>query len=107
MSTRKRQKAARHREEDRYIVSVLWVIGFSIGSIARVTGLRQKQIAGIINRGEYANRTAMSDAERTERLRELYQVREIGGKPLDGGLIDEIGWQIMPLRPQQKRGGGR
>lgn len=105
MTPRKRQKAraARHREADRYIVSVLWVIGFSIGSIARVTGLRQKQIAGIINRSEYANRTEMTDEQRRNYLRELWQVRELDGRALDDGILDTIGWEIMPLRRAQKR----
>lgn len=100
---RKRTRSARHADADKYIVSVLWVIGFSIGSISRVTGLRQKQIAGVINRGDYANRTEMTDEQRRTFLRELWLVREVDGAPIDGGILDAIGWEIMPLRQSQRR----
>ncbi|NTD85457.1 hypothetical protein [Agrobacterium tumefaciens] len=75
--------------------------------IAAATLKRPKQVAGIVGRSPYANRSAMTDAERQKALDELASVR-IGddGKAIDGGVLDKIPMKIIPLRGQQKKRSG-
>lgn len=95
----------KHTDRDVYVAWVLWVIGMSERSIATVLMKRPKQIAGLVNRSPYANRSAMTDGERESELKGLLAIR-IGenGKPIDGGLLDRIPLKIIPLRGKQKKG---
>jgi hypothetical protein len=86
----------RHDDAAKYTAYVLWLIGHSEGTIAKALSLRRKQIAGMIGRSEYANRSAMTDADRTEKLKELQNVRFYEGVPVDGGLLDRIEFRIIP-----------
>lgn len=96
---------SRHTERDVYVAWVLWVIGMSEASIGAVVMKRRKQIAGLITRSPYANRSAMSQEQRRAALDELLAIRiNEGGKKLDGGLLDRIPLKIIPLRAEQKKG---
>ncbi len=86
-----------HGERSKYVIYVLWLIGHSEATIAKVLSLRRNQVTGIIARSEYAMRSAMSDQERSEKLKELQEVRFDEGKPLDEGLLDEVTFKILPL----------
>lgn len=96
-----------HSDRTNYIVWVLWVIGFSEAGIGSVTGKRRKQIAGIVNRSPYPNRSSMSDEQRQKALDELLLAR-IGddGKPIDGGVLDRVPRKIIALRGRQVKRSG-
>ncbi len=85
-----------HGDPVKYVTYVLWLMGYSEGTIAKTLSLRRKQVAGIITRSEYAGRSAMTDHDRSEKLKELQEVRYEDGVPLDGGMLDRIGFEIMP-----------
>jgi len=95
----KRQK---HSETTIYIVYVLWVIGYTQKAIAGVVGLSKAQVAGIVDASAYANRAAMSESDRTDHLADLWAIRfDAKGVSLDGGLLDKIVWDTMPLEKRQ------
>lgn len=94
----------KHADPQKYVIYVLWLIGFSERSIASILMLRHKQIAGIVNRSEYKDRSSMTDEERQAHLMELADIRFENGVPLDGGKLDRIRWEVRPLRVQQLRG---
>ncbi|PZU18955.1 MAG: hypothetical protein DI589_23010 [Shinella sp.] len=85
----------KHGDRERYIAYVLWLIGYPHSTIAKVLCLRKKQVGGIIDKSEYANRAALTIARRTELLKELEDVRFDDGKPLDGGLLDRVEFKVM------------
>lgn len=95
-----------HDENDRYIIYVMWLVGYSQRLIAFALKMRSKQIAGIIQNSDYRDRASMSDDDRADRLAELEAIRigECGAK-LDGGVLDKIGFQIRPLAGRQTRAG--
>jgi len=101
----KRGARAGHRDATIYIVWVLWLIGFSENSIAKVLTLRKKQVAGLVGRSPYTNRSEMGDPEREAALKALLSARiDEDGRPLDGGILDRIPMKIIPLRRTQRRG---
>lgn len=98
---------SKHSERDTYIVWVLWVIGMSEVSIATVVMKRPKQIAGIVNRSPYANRSRMTDDERATALSKLLAIRLEGAAgPIDGGILDRVPMKIIPLRAKQRKAPG-
>ena len=94
-----------HDERVKYQVYVLWLKGHSLSTIGHWTKLRTKQLAGIVNRSPWVNRSAMSHDDRQAALNELKAIR-IGadGKPLDRGMFDRIDWTPLPLTKDQGRG---
>jgi hypothetical protein len=94
----------RHTDPDKYVIFVLWLKGYSERSISYVMGMRVKQIAGIIGRSEYKGRTGMTDHARRMVLMELKAIRYEDGIPLDGGKLDNVGWDLLPLGKAQLRG---
>lgn len=94
----------RHDDARKYIVYVLWLIGWSERSIAIILEMRPKQVAGIIGRSDYRNRSIMTDQERRMLLQELKEIRYEDGAPLDGGKLDKISWDLRPLGESQLRG---
>ena len=97
-------KIDRHKDATVYVVWVLWLIGMSEGAVGLVAGLSKKQVAGIISRSPYKNRSAMSDKERRDKLDELWSVRLEEGKPLDGGILDRVRGEFLELRRSQRKG---
>lgn len=96
--------AAQHSDRTAYVAWVLWLIGMSERGIAAALLKRRKQIAGIVGRSPYANRSAMSDEERKQKLDELVAVRfGDDGEPIDGGLLDRVPLKIIPLRAAQRK----
>lgn len=93
-----------HTDGEKYTVYVFWVMGHTERVIARVMGLRPKQIAGIIAKSEYRNRSEMTDLERQAKLVELEDIRFEDGIPLDGGILSKVVWGILPLQGKQKKG---
>ena len=95
-----------HGEALKYQVYVLWVKGHGLSTIAAWMGLRPKQVAGLVDRGPYPNRSAMKDEERQAALEELRSIRfgASDGQPLDGGRFDRFAWKIEPLTKEQVRG---
>lgn len=100
------RKTIRQRHDDRtqYIACVLWLIGHTERTIAQVLSLRTKQVAGIIGRSGYAGRSSMTDSERAEKLKELESLRYEDGKAVDGGLLDHVKFNIVPLSPSRHAG---
>lgn len=94
----------RHADPDKYVIFVLWLVGYSERSIAIVMGMRVKQIAGIVGKSEYAGRANMTDQERRKLLSELKDIRMDDGFPLDGGKLNRISWELLPLGKAQLRG---
>lgn len=90
----------RRKHDDRvlFVVSVLWLVGYSQRMIATSTGLRPKQVAGIIRAAGYENRAGMTDEERQAELHDLEAVR------IDGGALDKVGFTIRPLEARQSSG---
>lgn len=98
------RRATRHSDSSVYIVWVLWVIGLSEAAIGSVVGKRRKQIAGIVSRSPYANRSAMTPDDRQKALNELLQVRHgDDGQPIDGGVLDRVPHQVIDLRGRQRK----
>lgn len=98
-------KPAQRRFSDRekYTLYVLWLIGFSASSIASVVGIDRKKVLNAINRSEYAGRSLMSDAQRKEFLRELKEIRFENGVAIDGGKLDRIRWELLPIEGRKRR----
>lgn len=94
----------KHRDATVYTVWVLWLIGMSERGVGMVAGLGKKQVAGIVTRSPYSNRSKMSDAERREKLDELWGIRSEGGEPIDGGILDPLRDSFLPLRGRQRKG---
>jgi hypothetical protein len=98
------KRLTRHADGTVYTIWVLWLIGMSEPKIAAATLKRSKQIAGIVGRSPYKNRSAMSDLDRQKHLNELAAIR-IGddGKPIDGGILDRVPMKIISLRGKQRK----
>lgn len=93
----------RHAESTRYPIVVLWLIGLGSSSIAKLMLIPRSSVASIIARSEYADRSTMTDRQRQTLLDELREIRFEDGRPLDGGRLDAITWQIQPLSPAKVR----
>ena len=87
----------RHADPVKFVIYVLWIIGHSERTIAKVVNVRPKQVAGVVGRSEYSGRSFMSDDQRREKLKELESVRMEDGIPLDAGMLDRIKFEIMPM----------
>ncbi|MGO8313541.1 hypothetical protein [Rhizobium ruizarguesonis] len=59
--------------------------------------LDRSQVGGIIQRSEYAGRTSMSRAQRAALLKELEEIRFEDGKPIDGGVLDNVEFKALLL----------
>jgi hypothetical protein len=95
----------RHDDAKRYVIYVLWLVGYPQRWIAAALNLRTKQVAGVIGNSEYRDRASMSDADRQAKLRELEAIRlDDAGAKLDGGALDRIPFKILPLDARQSRG---
>jgi len=94
----------RHSEKTIYIATVLWLKGHTVSMVSYWCGLRLKQVAGIIDRTEYNNRSAMTLQERQEAL-DLYREARFGpdGRAADEGALDKIDWVALPLEQDQER----
>lgn len=89
----------------KYVAYCLWLKGHTMPMIAHWLGVRTKQVAGIIARSNWPDRSSMTDADRQQALDELRQIRlDKGGEPLDGGLLNRFVWIIEPLEKVQRRG---
>lgn len=86
-----------HSESDKYVVYVLWVRGHSLTTISRWTRKGVKQLAGIVTRCPWKNRSAMTDQQRQVALNELRAIRMVDGEKLDKGGLDGIDWKVLPL----------
>lgn len=84
-----------HDDRTQYVACVLWLIGHSYSTIGKVLNLRRSQVGGIIGRSEYSGRSSMAIADRKAKLGELKAVRFSDGKPLDGGLLDRVPFEIL------------
>lgn len=89
----------------KFTAYALWLKGHNMQMIAHWLGARPKQIAGIITRSAWPNRSEMTDADRQQALDELKQIRlDKSGVPLDGGVLNNFVWKIEPLERVQQRG---
>lgn len=94
----------RHSERDLYVVWVLWLIGLSEQSIALAVMKRPKQVAGIVARSPYCNRSAMTDEKRKVELDQLLSIRHgDDGRKIDRGFLDRVKLEIIPLRASQRK----
>lgn len=84
----------RHLDREKYVAYVLWLIGHSYATIGKVLHLKRSQVGGIITRSEYAGRSSMTAAQRAAYLRELEEIRFEDGRPIDGGLLDRVSFQV-------------
>lgn len=82
--------SAHHLDQARYVACVLWLIGYSYETIGKVLHLKRSQVGGIIARSEYAGRKSMTAAQRAAYLKELKEIRIEDGRPIDGGLLDNV-----------------
>ena len=80
-------------DAEKYSIYVLWLSGCSHTAIARLTGLAESQVRGIVSRSPWRNRTCIPREER-QRLLEDYRVVRLDddGLPIDGGLLDRHDW---------------
>lgn len=102
MPGKEERRLTRHADGVVYTVWVLWLIGMSEPKIAAATLKRPKQIAGIVGRSPYKNRSAMTEAERQKHLDELASIRfGEDGKSIDGGILNRVPLKIIPLRGKQ------
>ena len=95
----------RFTDREKYETYVLWLIGFAASSIASVVGIDRKKVLNMVNRSEYAGRSAMSDDQRRAFLRELQEIRFEDGVPIDGGKLDLIRWDLLPIEGRKRRPG--
>lgn len=93
----------RHPESTRYSVCVLWLLGLGSSSIAKVLLIPRTSVASIVARSEYSDRSSMTDRQRQTLLDELKSIRFEDGRPLDGGQLDKVRWEIMPLTGGKRR----
>jgi hypothetical protein len=93
----------RFTDREKYTVYVLWLIGFSASSIATVVGIDRKKVLNMVNRSEYAGRSAMPDERRKTFLRELQEIRFEDGVAIDGGKLDRIRWELLPITGKKRR----
>lgn len=101
-----RQARPVHGDQTIYVVWVLWLVGFTEQQIARRIGLSKKQVAGLVARSDYSNRSAMSYEDRQQRYQDLIQARfDDGGGSIDGGVLKSLPDRVLPLKGKQKRGG--
>ncbi|MBY3233173.1 hypothetical protein HFO17_01105 [Rhizobium laguerreae] len=84
-----------HQDQAKYVAYVLWLIGYSYATIGKVLQLKRSQVSGIIDRSEYAGRSAMSRAQRAALLKELEEIRFEDGKPIDGGMLDQVRLAVL------------
>lgn len=95
----------KHPSTIKFVAYALWLKGHSMPMIAHWLGIRTKQVAGIVARSAWPNRSSMTDAERQAALDELKQIRlDKSGTSLDGGLLNQFVWKIEPLERVQQRG---
>lgn len=93
----------KHGEARVYVVWVLWLIGLSERGVGLVAGLGKKQVAGIVGRSPYKNRSAMTDVERKTKLDELWAVRfDEQNKPVDGGILDKFYGKFLSIDGRRK-----
>lgn len=93
---------ANYTERELLIAWVLWLVGHSESAVGQVIGRRKKQVAGLVNRSPYPNRSAMSIEERRVAIAELMLTRYgDDGKPIDGGLLDRVSLTPLQLRSRQ------
>ena len=98
-------KPAQRRFSDRekFETYVLWLIGFSASSIATVVGIDRKKVLNMVNRSEYAGRSQMTDDQRRAFLRELQDIRFEDSVPIDGGRLNKIRWELLPIEGRKRR----
>ena len=90
------QKRQTYTEKQRYIVFVLWLHGATETTAGKVAGLRKKQVAGIIARSEYRNRSGMTREQRVAYLQELAAIRyDSDGRAVDDGLLPDLVFKPM------------
>lgn len=97
----------RHSEQVRFIAEVLWLIGHSVSQIAALLNMwfdrhgrppvTTERVKGILRRGSYWNRSAMTPRERQTHLDGLKANRK------DKGFFDRDDWKVMDLEPRQMR----
>lgn len=93
----------RFTDREKYEVYVLWLIGYAASSIASVVGIDRKRVLNMVNRSDYAGRSRLSDSQRQAFLRELQEIRFDGGIPIDGGKLDKIRWELLPIEGKKRR----
>lgn len=97
----------RHSDQVRFIAEVLWLAGHSLGEIAALLNMwfdrhgrpltTVETVRGILRRGKYWNRSAMTADERQAHLDTMKANRK------DRGFFDGDNWQVMDLEPRQMR----
>lgn len=93
----------RHDEATEFVVIVLWLAGFSAGTIAATLGLRRCQVLGIAHRSGFESRSEMTDQQRQSHLNELREIRiDEAGRPLDRGALAGFDWRIQPISDRRK-----
>ena len=89
----------RHHGTDKFIVTALWLVGFSAGDIARTSGLRRTQILGIVYRSGFEMRSTMSDDERQEAIVELFDSSTAEQR----AALPGFDWTIRPIEDGRQR----
>jgi uncharacterized protein YjcR len=94
-----------HSSQVKFIAYALWIKGHSMPMIAHWLNMRPKQVAGLIARSPWPNRSVMTDKERQAALDELKAIRENkAGATLDQGVLNRFVWTVEPLERAQQRG---
>jgi hypothetical protein len=91
-------RASSYTEKQKYTVFVLWLAGHTLTRISRVVGLTRGQVAGIVGRSPYTDRSAMTDEERGEFLDELKALK----KDLMPGINEDL-FVVRKLHGGQRR----
>jgi hypothetical protein len=97
------------KDATKYIVSVLWVAGFTQSSICKSLSLRKSQLEYIIKGLDFGRRFDMTDADRQAELEKLRIARLAFARNNDGttpdkGVLDKFNWSIRKLT---RKGGPR
>lgn len=93
----------KHTEGAKYLVQVMWLAGHTQQVIAHRMLMRKKQVAGIIDASEFANRSAMTDKQRKEKLHALLVARPAD---VDDGiyhLVQTIADNMLPVTGRKRR----
>lgn len=94
----------RHDISTEFVVTALWLMGFSAKSIGSLIELRRSQILGIVHRSGFESRSEMTDEVRQFHIDELREIRiDEAGLPLDRGALAGFDWKIRPINDQRKR----
>lgn len=89
----------RHHRNEKFVVTALWLAGFSAGDISLACGLRRSQVLGVAHRSGFSMRSIMTDDERQEAIVELFDSSTAEQR----AALPGFDWTIRPIEDGRQR----